>query len=209
MQRILLRVVGVWRVLDRCRSAQHARIGGTRTALNAAIPGYLCSAPQAKLLRLEFQRCSPGRAAPLVGQLMEDLPVMKFRVLKNNWVGFALCAGLVALPLAAHADAADEVSTAAQHAGFSAKATSLSVAHMHLHHTLNCLVGPGGRGFDAKQANPCSDKGSGAIPDTTDAAAKKTLERIASRTRRALASKDLATVQKDATTIQTELGNVK
>ncbi len=135
--------------------------------------------------------------------------MMKFRVLKNNWVGFALCAGLVAAPLAAHADAADEVATAAQHAGFSSKATSLTVAHMHLHHTLNCLVGPAGRGFDAKQANPCSSQGNGAIPDTSDAAAKKTLSRIAYRTRQALASKDLATVTKDAARIQTELQNVK
>jgi hypothetical protein len=134
--------------------------------------------------------------------------MMKFRVLKNNWVGFALCAGLVAAPLAAHADAASEVSTAAQHAGFSAAATSLKVAHMHLHHTLNCLVGPGGRGFDAKQANPCSSQGKGAIPDTTDAAAKKALEHIAYRTRVALRSTDLATVTKDAAEIQTELGKV-
>ncbi len=135
--------------------------------------------------------------------------MMKFRVLKNKWVGFALCAGLVALPLAAHADASDEVATAAKHAGFSAQATSLAVADTHLHHTLNCLVGPGGRGFDAKQANPCSSQGNGAIPDTTDAAAKKTLERIAYRARRALTSKDLATVKKDAARIQAELGNVK
>lgn len=135
--------------------------------------------------------------------------MMKFRVLKNNWVGFALGAGLIAMPLAAHADASDEISTAAQHAGLSAQATSLKVAHMHLHHTLNCLVGPSGRGFDAKQANPCSDKGSGAIPDTSDAAAKKTLEHIARNTRRAIASKDLDTVKKDAAQIQTDLGNVK
>ena len=133
----------------------------------------------------------------------------KSRIRKNNWVGFALCAGLVAMPLVAHADASDEVSTAAQHAGFSAQATSLKVAHMHLHHTLNCLVGPGGRGFDSKEANPCADKGMGAIPDTTDAATKKTLEHIAYRARRALASKNLATVKKDAAEIQTELGNVK
>ncbi len=135
--------------------------------------------------------------------------MMKFRVLKNNWVGFALCAGLVAMPLAAHADAAGEISTAAQHAGFSAKATSLKVADMHLHHTLNCLVGPGGRGFDAKQANPCSSMGNGAIPDTTDATAKKSLERIAYRARRALASKSLATATKDAAAIQAELGKIQ
>ena len=39
----------------------------------------------------------------------------------------------------------------------------------HLHHTLNCLVGPGGDGFDAKQMNPCAQAGNGAIPDAKDA----------------------------------------
>ncbi len=134
--------------------------------------------------------------------------MMKLRWL-HNWVGLALCAGLVAAPLAVAGDALQEVSTAAQHAGFSAQASSLDVAHMHLHHTLNCLVGPGGRGFDSKQANPCSAIGAGAIPDATDAATKKTLAHIAYRTRRALASKDLATVKKDAAEIQTALSNVK
>jgi hypothetical protein len=140
---------------------------------------------------------------------MEDLLMTKLHVLKKNWVGFALSAGLIAMPLAAHADVSDEVSTAAKHAGLSAEATSLAVAHTHLHHTLNCLVGPNGRGFDSKAANPCSDMGSGAIPDTTDAAAKKTLEHIAARARMALRSHSLATVKKDAAKIQTELGDVK
>lgn len=129
--------------------------------------------------------------------------------LKNIWVGFALSAGLVALPLAAHADMAGEVSTAAQHAGFSAKATSLLGAQTHLHHTLNCLVGPHGHGFDSQQADPCSSMGNGAIPDATNAHTKRSLERIAARTRSALKSHSLKTAQKDASRIQAELDKVK
>ncbi|MGH8229169.1 MAG: hypothetical protein ACREU3_14915, partial [Steroidobacteraceae bacterium] len=120
-----------------------------------------------------------------------------------------LSAGLVALPLAAHADVSGEVSTAAQHAGFSAKSTSLLGAHTHLHHTLNCLVGPHGHGFDSKAADPCMGMGNGAIPDAANAHAKRTLERIAARTRSALKSHSLKTTQKDASRIQAELDKVK
>ncbi|MGH8260519.1 MAG: hypothetical protein ACREUG_12620, partial [Steroidobacteraceae bacterium] len=105
---------------------------------------------------------------------------------KKHWVGLALCAGLMTVPLAALADASGEISTAAQHAQYSAQATSLKVAHAHLHHALNCLVGPKGHGFDKKAADPCMGQGDGAIPDTTDAATKKSLEHIAAQTRAAL-----------------------
>jgi len=131
--------------------------------------------------------------------------VITLQILKKSWIGIALCAGLVALPLAAHADASTEVATAAEHAGYSAAADTLMVAHMHLHHVLNCLVGPKGRGFDTKAADPCADMGSGAIPDTTDAHMKRRLEHIAYRTRRALHSQNLAAVKKDAARIEAEL----
>jgi hypothetical protein len=131
--------------------------------------------------------------------------VVTLQVLKKSWIGIALCAGLVALPLAAHADASTEVSTAAEHAGFSAAADTLMVAHMHLHHVLNCLVGPKGHGFDTKAADPCANMGSGAIPDTTDTHMKRRLEHIAYRTRVALRSHSLATVKKDAAMIEAEL----
>ncbi len=129
--------------------------------------------------------------------------------LRKNWTGIALCAALAALPLAAWADAAEEVSTAAKHAGMSAQADSLEMAEAHLHHALNCLVGPKGRGFDSKAENPCSDMGNGAIPDTTDAAAKKSLERAAARARSGLRSHNLETVKKDAASVQSELEKVK
>ena len=66
------------------------------------------------------------------------------------------------LPVAALADAHSEIVNAETHAGLAAKGTDLAAVHMHLHHTLNCLVGPSGAGFDAKEINPCANAGSGA-----------------------------------------------
>ena len=129
-------------------------------------------------------------------------------VLKKTWIGIALCAGLVVLPLPAYADASSEVATAAEHAGLSAASNSILMAHTHLHHTLNCLVGPKGRGFDTKAANPCASLGNGAIPDTTDAHTRKELAHIAYRVRRALRSQSLATVQNDAVAIEADLKKV-
>jgi hypothetical protein len=73
------------------------------------------------------------------------------------------------------ADVAKELQTATTHAGYAADATVLGTVHAHLHHTVNCLVGPKGDGYDAKQLDPCKGQGAGIIPDTTDAAKKKTL----------------------------------
>lgn len=89
------------------------------------------------------------------------------------------------------ADAAEEVKTAAQHAGFAAEAGDITGIQMHLHHTLNCLVGPDGEGFDADEMNPCQDMGSGAIPDTADDAKKQKLEEAAEKVRAGLDSDDL------------------
>src|SRR5512133_341441 len=72
-------------------------------------------------------------------------------------------------PAVRAADAGKEIATAAQHAGYAADSTAIGMAHAHLHHTINCLVGPNGSGYDANALNPCKDMGSGAIPDTQDA----------------------------------------
>ena len=64
----------------------------------------------------------------------------------------AAAVSLLATP--AFAALSDEVSTAQTHAGLAAKGADVNAVHMHLHHALNCLVGPGGAGFDAGQANP-------------------------------------------------------
>src|SRR5215472_16172388 len=83
---------------------------------------------------------------------------------------------LVVLPASAlAADPVQEAATAGTHAGLAAQGASIEQVHMHLHHTVNCLVGPNGQGFDAKEANPCQKLGGGAIPDTTDQATKAKL----------------------------------
>jgi len=105
------------------------------------------------------------------------------------------------LPVAALADAHSEIVNAETHAGLAAKGTDLAAVHMHLHHTLNCLVGPSGAGFDAKEINPCANAGSGAIPDAAGTAKKKTLEAAAAEARAGIAEAVLAKAQQDATKI--------
>jgi hypothetical protein len=107
------------------------------------------------------------------------------------------------------ADAAKEITTAAQHAGYAGDATVLQTAYTHLHHVINCLVGPSGDGFDAKEANPCASMGGGAIPDSSDAATKMALSSAVTKAKAGLASKDLTAAQADAKTVQQMLQQVK
>lgn len=58
-----------------------------------------------------------------------------------------------------------QVSTAAAHAGLALGAADLKMTQVHLHHVINCLVGPTGEGYDATQDNPCKGMGQGAIVD--------------------------------------------
>jgi hypothetical protein len=116
-------------------------------------------------------------------------------------VPFVVGAAIMSVPPMMHqalADAASEVVNAQTHAGLAAAATKIEGVHIHLHHTLNCLVGPAGVGFDAKQMNPCAHAGAGAIPDTTDAAKRKALEAAAAKARDGIAATDFAAAQKAA-----------
>jgi hypothetical protein len=112
--------------------------------------------------------------------------------------GAAVAAFLLAPVSVLAADPAGEIVTASTHADLASKASDLAGTQMHLHHALNCLVGSAGTGYDAKNLNPCANAGSGAIPDTADAAKKKALEAAAVTAREGLAAADLATAQKDA-----------
>lgn len=102
----------------------------------------------------------------------------------------------------ADSDPAKEVATAAQHAGLAAKATDIKVTQMHLHHVVNCLVGPNGTGFDVTPGNPCKDQGAGAIPDTSDAKQKAQLQQALAKANDGLKQTDMAAAQKDATDAQ-------
>ncbi|MEW9572950.1 hypothetical protein ABQJ54_14430 [Rhodanobacter sp. Si-c] len=79
---------------------------------------------------------------------------------------------LLALSLPVAVQAADtngavskQVATAGAHAGMALGAADLAMAHTHLHHVVNCLVGTSGKGFDAKAGDPCKGMGQGAIVD--------------------------------------------
>jgi hypothetical protein len=105
----------------------------------------------------------------------------------------------------ADADAGKEVGTAAQHAGLAAKATEMKMVQMHLHHVVNCLVGPSGQGFDISFGNPCKDQGNGAIPDTAEAAKKTMLNQALAKANAGLKLTDMAGAQKDAGDVQAML----
>jgi hypothetical protein len=102
-------------------------------------------------------------------------------------------------------DSMKEAATAAQHAGLAAKSANVNQVHMHLHHVVNCLVGPKGEGFDPNNANPCAAAGDGAIPDATDNAAKQKLEGAVKTAMMGLHTDDLAAAQKAAMDTQSEL----
>jgi hypothetical protein len=119
----------------------------------------------------------------------------------NKTILAGLIAGSVALlPLAALAgDLGGEIATAAQHADLSATASDLGGTHTHLHHTLNCLVGPDGEGFDSAELNPCANSGNGAIPDAQPNVAKvRQLMAAADKARAGIATRDKAAAQEDA-----------
>jgi hypothetical protein len=118
------------------------------------------------------------------------------RICREYSLLFALAAGLPAL---AWADSASETVTAQMHADLASHAADLAGVQMHLHHTLNCLVGPGGAGFEPKQMNPCANAGKGAIPDATDPGKKKLLTEVAEKVKTGIAATDLSGAQKVAT----------
>jgi hypothetical protein len=117
----------------------------------------------------------------------------------------ALCCASPALA----ADPGTEITTAATHAGLAAQAADVAGVHTHLHHTVNCLVGPGGAGFDAKELNPCANSGGGAIPDSTNAATKQKLEAALAKANSGIAATDFAAAQKDASSTEAMLKAAK
>ena len=108
------------------------------------------------------------------------------------------------VPQAASADAQQAIGIAAQHAGLAAGAANINVVHTHMHHVLNCLVGPGGDGFDAMPGNPCGMAG-GAIPQENNAEMKTKLLNVAAQIRAGIGNSDMAESKKIATDAQDAL----
>ncbi len=125
-----------------------------------------------------------------------------------------LLAGLMGLPLMASAAGLDpaalrQAQTAAAHAGMALGAPTLAKVHMHLHHVLNCLVGPGGAGFDAKELDPCKGMGHGAIRDAArDPGAQASLRKAAAEAMRGERAHGLAAAHADAKQVLATLQQV-
>jgi hypothetical protein len=117
--------------------------------------------------------------------------------------------GLLTFPIAAYADAKSEIATAAQHAGLAAAAPNVLQTHMHLHHALNCLVGPQDADFDKTNMNPCAQQGKGAFPDESDSEIKAKLQSAMSAAADGISSSDEATAKKAAAMVETLLDAIK
>ena len=115
-------------------------------------------------------------------------------------VGITLALGTSACAANAQTSSAqNEISTAHAHALLAQSATSVAMVHTHLHHVINCLVGPSGDGFDAAAGTPCKGQGKGAIPDTAaDHALHAKLESALADAQAGLKSESLAAAQQDA-----------
>jgi hypothetical protein len=121
----------------------------------------------------------------------------------------AVISGLSTFPIAAYADAKSEIATAAQHAGLAAAAPDLPQIRMHLHHAMNCLVGPQDADFDKANMNPCAQQGRGAFPDNSDPDIRTKLQSAMSAAADGIASRDEATAKKNAATVESLLNAIK
>lgn len=120
----------------------------------------------------------------------------------NRLLVVGITAALGGFACAAYAQthsAKDEINTAHAHALMAQGATSVAMAHAHLHHVINCLVGQNGSGFDASAGTPCKGQGNGAIPDAAaDHALHVKLESALGDAQAGLKSESLPAVQQDA-----------
>ncbi|MEJ2643963.1 MAG: hypothetical protein P8180_03365 [Gammaproteobacteria bacterium] len=97
---------------------------------------------------------------------MRTSPTSLLRFVATYALPFLLAAGMPAVASAGSSGAAlKQVATAIEHAHFASQGKTTSIAHLHLHHVINCLVGPKGKGFDGAVGDPCKGQGNGALND--------------------------------------------
>ena len=90
------------------------------------------------------------------------------RITRISMLGIALLATLTFGPqamFAADMGLASELKTAITHAGFAEKYETQKEVTLHLHHVINCLVGPNDKMFDGSAGNPCQGQGNGILAD--------------------------------------------
>ncbi|HTX53650.1 MAG TPA: hypothetical protein VMD08_09575 [Candidatus Baltobacteraceae bacterium] len=79
--------------------------------------------------------------------------------------GVLLCASLLPQIASAAADPSAELQTAITHVAFAMKYEGIKEITLHMHHTVNCLVGPQDKLFDTAAGNPCQGMGNGYLAD--------------------------------------------
>ncbi len=100
---------------------------------------------------------------------------MSCRTGNRAYDAIGVIAGVLTLLSADFSDAraaelGKEIAIATEHARYAAGSSTIGTVHMHLQHTINCLVGLQGEGYDSKVLNPCAGIGNGAIPDARNQA---------------------------------------
>ncbi len=135
---------------------------------------------------------------------MRTIPVILCAVL--------LCVGAVPPSALAAGDPTAELQTAMTHVAFAAKYEGIREITAHLHHAVNCLVGPQDKLFDAAAGNPCQGQGSGYLTDQQANAGKNNqyyeawwAVQVAAQ---AFASNDIPTVKAAARVVNLILENI-
>lgn len=131
----------------------------------------------------------------------------------NKWlaVGLGTAFAVGGCGSASAADTASQQANIAHiHALMAQNAKTVPAAHAHLHHVINCLVGPKGAGFDARAGDPCNGQGNGAISDAAkDKALQGKLRGALDDAQAGLKSESLPAVQADAGRAAAALGSMQ
>lgn len=109
------------------------------------------------------------------------------------------CAAVAAPATHAHR----EIATAGIHADIATRIDDIQGVHLHLHHVVNCLVGPRGAGWnaaaEARSGNHCNDLGNGAIADSrNDPAVHRAAEAALADAQAGIRAHDIAAAHRDA-----------
>lgn len=120
-------------------------------------------------------------------------------------LGSALSVGA----LAATGNANKEIATAIIHANVASKVDSIDGVHLHLHHVLNCVLGPHSIQYSAAaeklSAYKCVGLGNGALPDSHDPAVRSDLQQVVKLADRGIQTRQFATAHQSALGVLAEL----
>lgn len=103
-------------------------------------------------------------------------------------------------------NSATEIATALAHAQMALASKDVAEARHHLHHVINCLVGPKSKEYDANEENPCKGMGNGALNDVDSKSAQhKKLDNALSEAKEGLDKSSLKKTQNEADEVVEEL----